>query len=155
MARKPEIQYIRYYTDGSAAKQLEPKRVPRKRPPVRRPRQITGYIVHINPLPVCGIAVAVCLLIMMAVGISQLESARSQVSQMEAHIQQLEASRENLQAEYAAGYDLEEIERQALLLGMIPAEQAQQYSIILPAEPQEQPLSLWEHICGFFRELMA
>ena len=73
----------------------------------------------------------------------------------QAYVQQLEASRESLRAEYAAGYDLEEIERQALLLGMIPAEQAQQFSLSFPAEPQEQPQSLWEQICGFFRELVA
>lgn len=151
MARKTEIQYIRYYTDGSAAKKLEPK-LPEKRskPIVPRVPRIQ-YVLHVDLLAIGGIAVAAVLLIMMAVGVVQLRGAQEQTRQYAQYVQQLDQANQQLQSQYEEGYDLEDIRHQAELLGLVPIESAEQIDIQIPAPQTAPKLTLWERICEFFR----
>ncbi len=155
MARKPDIQYIRFYTDGSAARQPEP-RVP-KRKPLPRPRvqKRTVTVVHIDPLAILGIAVAAVMVVLMAVGAFRLERAREQQSEMALYVDALEAQNEQLEEKYRTGYDLDTVEDAALALGMVPVEQIRQVSIQV-AQPEEvQTLNFWQQIGEFFRNLFA
>ncbi len=152
MARKTEIQYIRYYTDGSAAKKIEPKLPRKKSKPIapRRPR--IQYVLHVDLLAICGIAVAAVLLIMMVVGVVQLRTAQEQTRQYAQYVQTLEQNNSLLQSQYAAGYDLEEIRHQAQLLGLVPMDSVEQIALQIPVpQPAPEP-TLWERICQFFRD---
>ncbi len=151
MARKTDIQYIRYYTDGSAAKKIEPKLPGKRNKPItpRMPR--TQYVLHVDLLAICGIAVAAVLLIMMAVGVVQLRAAQEQTRQYAQYVQQLEQTNHLLQAQYEAGYDLEDIRHQAELLGLVPVESVEQIELEIPEIQTAPKLTLWERICGFFR----
>lgn len=152
MARKTEIQYIRYYTDGSAAKKLERKLPGKKNKPMLPKMPQTQYVLHVDLLAICGIAVAVVLLIMMAVGVVQLRTAQEQTRQYAQYVQKLEQHNNLLQSQYAAGYDLEEIKQQAELLGLVPIESVEQIEIQIPAPQTTPEPTLWERICGFFRD---
>ena len=69
---------------------------------------------------------------------------------------QLQQENAELSARYAEGYDLKNVEKTALALGMIPAEQAAH--VPLPAtvpEQETQPLTLWERIGTFLTGLFA
>ena len=77
MARQPDIQYINFYTDGSAARKVKPVREfePVQLPKVRRKKRV---VVRIDPIAVTGIVLAVVLLCMMFTGIHRLDQARQQ-----------------------------------------------------------------------------
>lgn len=152
MARKTEIQYIRYYTDGSAAKKIE-RTLPKKRrnKPMASQTSQQQYVLHVDLLAIVGIVMAVVLLIMMVAGIVQLRAAQEQARLHAQYVLELEKTNTLLQSEYADGYDLEQIRQQALLLGLVPIESVEHIDIQV-SEPQavEEP-TIWERICEFFR----
>ena len=154
MARRAtDIQYIQFYTDGSAARQAVMPSAPRKNPQ-RRPRRRKELTVVINPIAIVGTALVAVMLVMMVVGLVQVNHQRQQLHRLEEYIARLEQSNEVLQQEYEAGYDLEDIERMALALGMIPQEQAQHVYLELPEDPQPQ-LTWWQEIFQSLRQLLA
>ena len=154
MAQKPQIQYVRYYTDGSAARQIMPFFSAKKEAQTRT-RKIKRRNVYIDPVATLGIVVAVCMLIMMAVGIFQFLAAQQEAATMERYVQQLEEKNQTLTDTYESGIDLAEVERVALALGMIPKEEAQQVTIHLSAPPAQEQPGVWERIGMFLTGLFA
>jgi hypothetical protein len=155
VARKPEIQYVRFYTDGSAARQLEVQS-PRKRKaayPQKKKQQ--GYVIYVDPLAVTGILLAAMMLISMLVGSIQLAVAQQQLSDAKAHVTTLRQSNEQLRATYEEGYDLEEVERSALALGMIPVSQAQVLFVEIEEEQVVEEPTFWERMSAKLQDLFA
>ena len=151
MARKVDIQYVRYYTDGSAAKKVE-HTIPRKRKkPIIPPVTQTQYVLHVDLLAIVGIVVAAVLLIMMLVGVVQLRGAQEQTRLYAQYVMELEQTNELLQSEYADGYDLEQIRQQALMLGLVPIESVERIEIDVSVPQAAEEPTLWERICEFFR----
>ena len=157
MARKPEIQYVRYYTDGSAARQLEVYSPRKNKTAVPRPRKQKGYVIYLDPLAVIGIALAAVMLVAMLVSSIRLAVARQQLSDAQARVTTLTQSNEQLCRTYEEGYDLEEVEKSALALGMIPSEQATHTAIEveLPTVETEMPTGVWQQIGTFLTGLFA
>ena len=158
MARKPDVQYIRYYTDGSAARQLEPK-LPRKRNPLPQVQPQQRKVIPIQPVAIGGIVLAALLLIMMTVGCLQLRAAQAQKAAMEKYVQDLTYHNGRLNYTYQKDLDLDEIEKAALALGMIPEEEARHITISVPMEeaaPQSmEQLSFWDRFTVFLQGLFA
>ena len=67
MAKK-DNRYIQFYTDGSAARQLEPKVQPKKKLQQPRRKHQKKIVLHVDLLAVTGILVACVMLIMMLSG---------------------------------------------------------------------------------------
>lgn len=134
MAQKNDILYVNFYTDGSAARKLAPAfpetQIQKKPRAVRQKKTV----IHIDPVSVCSIVVAVALLVMMAVGLSQFQQARAEAQMMENYVQQLTSENEALQAEYEAGVNLDEVEKTALALGMVPKSQLPSTEIYMDAQ---------------------
>lgn len=122
MAQKDQVKYIRYYTAGSAARELAPEQ-PRKVRSAPIPRKAKKIVLHIDPVAVLGLMTAVFLLVCMIVGMVQLQETRAQKAEMTRYVQQLVEENQSLRTQYAQGYDLEEVQKTAIALGMIPAEQ--------------------------------
>ncbi len=156
MAQKLNVQYIRLYTDGSAARKLAPA-APEKKPAVLpKAHRQRRKVIYLDPVATVGMVVAVCMLIAMAVGLLQLREAQTELEVMQSHVQRLSAENENLQAQYSEGYDLEKIRQTALALDMIPVSQAQQITICVPREqPAQQKVTLWEQLGTFLSRLFA
>lgn len=155
MARRAtDIQYIQFYTDGSAARQPVMPAAPKKNPQ-RRPRRRKELTVDINPVAVVGTVLVAVMLVMMVVGLVQVNHQRQQLHRLEEYIARLEQSNEVLQQEYEAGYDLEDIGRMALALGMIPQEQAQHVYLELPQVQQQPQLTWWQEFFQSLRQLLA
>ena len=155
MARKPDIQYVRYYTDGSAARQLEVQSPRKTKAPYHRPRKQQGYVIYVDPLAVAGIALAAVMLISMLVGSIQLAVAKQQLSDAKAYVTTLRQSNEQLQKTYDEGYDLAEVERSALALGMIPVSQAQTFFVEIREEQIVEEVTFWDRLSGKLEELFA
>ena len=136
MARQPEIQYIRMYTQGSAARQLEMTPPERKKPktklPKPRPEKVT--VIRVDPIALCGILVAAVMLVLIVVGCVQLYDAQVRSARLESYVDQLSTQNQVLQDTYASSYDLLEVYEAAVALGMVPKDQVQQVTIHSPEE---------------------
>lgn len=156
MARRTEVQYVNFYTAGSAAYKFEPTPLPKKKqaglPKMRRKKRI---LIHVDPVAVLGMCVAVVMLIMMLSSLSQLQDVHQQEAQMAAYVNQLQETNNRLQSEYKAGYDLEEIREIALGMGMVPAEQAQRIQVQVSQPVVEEEPTAWENFYLFLTGLFA
>lgn len=155
MAPRVDVQYVEYYTSGSAARRVMPAPV---FPAITLPRIKKQKVqrIYVDPVAALGIVVAVCMLIMMSIGISRLSIQQEKTAQMAEYVARLQEENRALQEQYAAECDMEAVEKTALALGMIPREQAEHISIQveLPAEEIQQ-VSLWQRIGTFLTGLFA
>ena len=129
MARGNEIRYIQFYTDGSAARQLEPKVQPKKKLQQPRRKHQKKIVLHVDLLAVTGILVACVMLIMMLSGMVALNKINSEIDRLESYLTELENENLQLHQTYRAGYDLDQIREAALEMGMIPAARAVMVSL--------------------------
>lgn len=155
MARKPDIQYVRYYTDGSAARQLEVYSPRKNKTAAPRPRKQKGYVIYVDPLAVGGILLAAVMLVMMLVSSIRLVVARQELSDAQAYVTTLTQSNEQLRKTYDASYDLEEVEKSALALGMIPISQATTIFVDVEEEEIVEEPTFWERVSMKLAELFA
>ena len=155
MARKPDIQYVRYYTDGSAARQLEVHTPQKTKTTYTRTKKQQGYVIYVDPLAMAGILLAGVMLIAMLVGSLQLVMARQQLSNTQAYVTTLRQGNEQLQKTYDEGYDLEEVEKSALAIGMVPVSQEQIISIEVEREEIVEEVTFWERLSVKLDELFA
>lgn len=161
MARQPDIQYVRFYTSGSAARKIEPLPQPKEKTVPARPRQRRKVrnqervVLRIDPISLCAMLVAGILLVAMIIGMIELGSIDAQAEQMEGYVTQLRAENARLQAEYQAGYDLDDIREKALAMGFVSIDQVEHITIhVEHPQPEPEPTA-WEEFCSFFRELFA
>jgi hypothetical protein len=155
MARKPDIQYVRYYTDGSAARQLEVYSPRKNKTAAPRPKKQKGYVIYVDPLAVGGILLAAVMLVMMLVSSIRLVVARQELSDAQAYVTTLTQSNEQLRKTYDASYDLEEVEKSALALGMIPISQATTIYVDVEEEEIVEEPTFWERVSMKLAELFA
>lgn len=156
MAGKPDVRYINYYISGTAAPNLAPQPVRQKKPrlPKPRAREDRELVLQLDPVAIAGIVVAVVLLVMMAVGLSRLYTRQAELSVSTQYLEQLKTENQQLKDTYAAGYDLEEIEKLAAAIGMVPKEELPQVQIqVVVPRPQQEPTrweSFWSFLTGLF-----
>lgn len=155
MARQNQVRYVNFYTAGSAAYKFEPESPQKKKVKLPKPRRQQKLLIYVDPVAVLGIVMAVVMLVMMLVGVVQFCSLQQKNQAMQTYISTLQAENARLQAEYEAGYDLEEIYEIATARGMIPAEQAQRVSIQVSVPQEVEELSAWENFCMFLAGLFA
>jgi hypothetical protein len=155
MARHPEIQYVCFYTDGSAARkpaQFAPIKTI-KLPKIKKHKKIT---LRIDPIALAGIAMAAVMLVLMAVGVARLSSTREQLQTMSAYVDTLQQENTSLQNEFSQNFDLEEVQRTALALGLVPKDEVRHVSIRVPEVPQQEIESgTWERFYTFLTGLFA
>lgn len=156
MVQRVDVQYIDFYTQGSAARKIQPavKTQTGTLPQIKK-RKIQR--IYVDPVAALGTVVAICMLVMMMVGISQLRSEQQKTAEMAAYVEQLQAKNTALQAQYEEECDLEAVEKTALALGMIPQPQAAHTTIQveLPAAENDTQVTLWQRIGTFLTGLFA
>lgn len=140
-------RYIQFYTPGTAAVKVQ---VQDKKTwaPLPEPKPQKKVTIAVDPTAMVAFAVAVCMLILMAVGIYQINDTRQEVAALERYIAQLSAENQELEAQYKAGYDLKEVRSKALSMGLVPVDEISQTNIYItmPEKQQEEPISLWQQI---------
>jgi cell division protein FtsL len=156
MARQPEVQYINAYVSGSIAYQLNtmPARK-KKKVTLPKPRREKKTVVRLDPVAICGIAMAAVLLVLLVVGFARLQDARAEAAALESYVSDLREENKQLQDTYSAGYDLEEIEKIAQAMGMVPQSQIPQVEIEVNVPQQESQPTAWESFCAFLTGLFA
>ncbi len=154
MAQRTDIRYIQFYTDGSAARKVEPvaplKTI--KLPKIKKQKRIT---VCINPIAVASIAMALVMAVLIVVGMVQLNTARQEMLTMSAYVDTLQQENVQLQEAFTEGYDIEQIQRTALALGLVPKEQVQHICVRMPQIEEPAEPTAWERFTTFLAGLFA
>ncbi len=139
--RKQKIEYVRYYSTGTEAYQLETKE-PARNQPVRKkahhrtvqPQKVVEICV--DPLALIAICLTVVMAVLMVVGFNRLQQAQADLQQMETYIGWLNTEVQSQADRLESGYDLEAIHKAATSLGMVPIEQVDHYSVPMDAAPE-------------------
>lgn len=160
MALQPDIQYVPfYYVDGSTARKAERRTASQKVSapvPAPRYRRSKRKTVAVDPVAIAGLLVVMVLLVSMVVGFVEYRAAQDRNAQMSQYITELETENAQLQQQYENGYDLDNIRDIAGVLGMVPAEDAEQITIeVNPAQQDEVQMGFWESITTFLAGLFA
>ncbi len=156
MTQRMQAQYVQFYIDGSAAMQINPV-VPKKTEPIlqteQRPQK--RIRVFVDPVAIFSVFVALCMMITIVVSMVHLEKAQLEVQQMEKYVVYLQHQNKELKNQYSSMYDLEDIEKTALALGMVPASEVDHYYIDLSEPVAEEEPSVWQSVGTFLTGLFA
>lgn len=157
MANNRVDRYIRYYTEGTAARKMEAEQ-PRAKTSLPKPKKRTVYVFPVDPVAIGAIVLCVVMLVLMLNSVAALDAERVKLQQMTDYLYELESENTLLEAQYESQIDLEAVEQRALALGMIPVEEARHITIrVQPRQeqvPEKEP-TLWESICTYFEGLFA
>ena len=157
MTEKPDIQYIsRFFVPGSDAPQVAPKYEGRHAK-TKLPRAVPEKIVtiHMDPVALCSVVVAVVLLVLMAVSVMQFEKACTDYQSMEAALTVLRDENVTLKHDYHTGLDLAFVEEQAVALGMVPVSQVKTIHVQVTIPPVEPEPTFWDDVIWFLEGLFA
>ena len=154
MAQRLEVQYIRAYTDGSAARKMAPV-APLKTMKLPKVKKYKRVAIKIDPIAIGSIIMAVCLAITLAIGMFRFYAAQQELAQMQTYVQQLKTENAVLDASFSNSCDLQEVEKTALALGLVPQEQVKHVSVRAPRVQVEETPDAWEQIYIFLTGLFA
>lgn len=155
MARKNQVQYVNFYTAGTAAYKYEPVQAPEKKASLPKPRRRKRIRVYVDPMAIVGACAAMVLMVMMFAGMVKLSRAQQEQAQMAAYVQSLQEENARLEQQYHAGYDPDEIYRIATAMGMIPVEEAEHIQVQVHVPVVEEEPTAWENFCVFLTGLFA
>ena len=157
MVKKPEIQYIdKFYVHGSEARVLELK--PRRRIiktilPLSAPDKTIK--IGIDPVAICGIVVAVALMVALVLGTVQYVQVCREYRAMMDYVVSVQNENVELRESYRSKVDLAAVEVRALELGMIPIEMAEKITIRVEQPVPEPEMTIWDEIEWFCKGLFA
>ncbi|MDY2558702.1 MAG: hypothetical protein SOW29_10235 [Candidatus Faecousia sp.] len=153
MDQKPVIQYVgQFYVYGSevqARKKKEHKPVLPK-----APRTGVQHCVYVDPVAVCGIAVAVLMLVVLAVGAFQLRAAMQQYNAQSEQLSAIKRENARLEHLYRTSLDLEAVQAQAEKLGMVPAEELEHRELVVTVGQAPEESTAWENFLWFVKGLL-
>lgn len=155
MTQRRPIEYVQFYTVGTAAKKVEVAK-PKLAEPVFLPPVVhKRKRVYVDPVPVLGMLVAVCMLFTMFIGLQHLRQVRQDAESMEQYVLYLQQVNEEKEDLYRNSFSLEEIEKTALALGMVPADQVLHQYIDVSEPPVEEAPSFLDSVGTFLSGLFA
>lgn len=154
MERKPDIQYVgQFYVQGSTAPQIGEKQ--KKKATLPKLRREKLQKVYVDPVALCGMTVAVVMLVVLILGAFRLQKSWEQYNQMSGYLSQLRRENAQLEHNYRTSFDLEKVRSSAEGLGMIPREEAQNATVWVSVPIPEPEPTLWDDIMWFLRGLFA
>ena len=161
MARKADIQYVHhYYTCGTAAKKVaikahQPKRkpLPHFEPKFQMPEH--EVVVKLDPISISAIVVCAVLMVMMVVSLFQYSAAHQRNVELQEYVYALQEENLNLERDFKADLDLDQIRAQAMALGMIPVAEAQTIQVSGRVPVRQADPTCWERMGLFLRDLFA
>ena len=157
MALKPEIQYIgQFYVHGSEAKAVEIKEEKKEseyKLPLHRFERLQK--IHVDPLAICSIVLAMILMTSMVAGTLQIQTAWEELEAANRYVYNLEAINRQRMSDYRSSYDLEEVRAAAETMGLVPVAEVKtmEITVTIP-EPETEP-TLWDDIVWFLEGLFA
>ena len=145
MVRNPDIEYVnRFYVHGSEAKVIEfvPNK-PKAKTTLPKAVREKKLCIEVDPLALCGIVVAVVMLVVLSIGLVDFRAAVNENRAMEAQLEEIREEHIMLEYEYHQSYDAAVVEETAQALGMIRAEKAPVVAITVTVPEQTQEYTWW------------
>ena len=145
MVRKPDIEYIdKYYSYGSEAKIIEfaPNK-PKAKTTLPKPLQEKKLCIAIDPLALCGILVAMVMIVVMVVGLVDFKAAVDENTAVSQRLDDVRNEHLMLEYQYRSSYDAATVEETVLALGMIPAEKAPVVTIQVNMPEAQEEYTAW------------
>jgi hypothetical protein len=147
---------ILLYTEGSAARKLEPELPERTRSRLPKRRRVKRPVLYYDPVALCSLLVTVVMLVLLVTGVVRYCQAAAEADRLEQRISQLQQENTRLRETYEEGYDLQDIRQKALDMGLVPVEQVQTrvIQVTLPESGAEDP-GFWQQVWETFLSLFA
>lgn len=155
MAQRRPIEYVQFYTVGSAARKLEVEKQNLLEPVFRTAVPQKRKKVYVDPVAICGMLVALCMLLTLFVGFFHLRQVQQDRMAMETYVIHLQHINADRKETYHNSYDLDEVEKTALALGMVPADQVVHHTIDVSEPVQPESISIWNQFGTFLSGLFA
>ena len=153
MDQKPVIQYVgQFYVYGSEVQARKKKEKKSLLP--RAPRAEVQRCVYVDPVAVCGIAVAVLMLVVLAVGAFQLRAAMQQYNAQSEQLSAIKRENARLEHLYRTSLNLEAVQAQAEKLGMVPAEELEHIELVVTVGQAPEEPTAWENFLWFVKGLL-
>ena len=153
MDQKPVIQYVgQFYVYGSEVQARKKKEKKSLLP--RAPRAEVQHCVYVDPVAVCGIAVALLMLVVLAVGAFQLRAAMQQYNAQSEQLSAIKRENARLEHLYRTSLDLEAVQAQAEKLGMVPAEELEHRELVVTVGQTPEEPTAWENFLWFVKGLL-
>ena len=130
MARKPDVQYVRFVTDGSAARVAEwlPVKAKTRLPKIKK-RKAKASAIYLDPLAFVGILLSCVMLVLMVVNCVQLHDYQMKANAMDDYVDSLIEDNARLADKYEKEIDLQDIEQKAYALGLVPIDQVRHITV--------------------------
>ena len=154
MNKKPEIQYVgQFYVYGSEAKEAAQKAQKAKNK-LPKPKLTKLRKIYIDPVALLGIATAVVLLTVMAIGAFQLKNTWDEYNRVETYLTGVKRQSALVEHAYRTSYDLDSSREVAAAMGMIPVEEARVMTVpVTMPQPKAEPTA-WDNLKWFLRGLV-
>ena len=152
---KADIQYIQFYTAGSAARELVTPLYDQTAPS-QRSRRNRKPILYIDPVAILGMVTALVLCVCLMIAFSNYKAARADYEQAYARNCTLRQEHTELVDKYHDSYDLEQVRLEVILMGYVPASQVPHITVQAqePAAVAQQP-GAFEQAWSYLTELFA
>ena len=145
MVRKPDIEYVdKFFVHGSEAKVIE--FAPNKRTPkttLPKPLQEKKTSIEVDPVALCGLVVAIAMLIVMAVGMVDFKAACEENQRISEKLQTLRDENVMKQYTYYTNVDLDYVEDAAKVMGMVPGSQVSALAISVSVPEAKEAYTPW------------
>lgn len=154
MDQKPIIQYVgQFYVYGSEAKAPEKKLI-RGKSLLPKPKLDKERKIYIDPMAMCGIAVAVVMLVVLTLGAVRLQKCWGEYNRMSSYLSEVKRQNAQLDHSYRTTFDMEEIAAQADAMGLVPLDEIPRYSVAVTVPQPEKGPTLWDDFVWFITGLV-
>ena len=104
---------------------------------------------------VLSLLLAVTMLVVMVLGVVQMQDAWKEYDRMERKLETLQTQNMELKQQYRSSYDLDDIREKAVAIGMVPISEVQTISVMV-THPETEPVrTVWDDVVWFFSGLFA
>ena len=141
MVRNPDIEYInKFYVHGSEAQVIEfaPNK-PKAKTVLPKPLREKKTTIEVDPLALCGIIVAVVMMVVMVAGLMDFKAVVEENRIAAEQLENLRNQNISLEYQYRNSYDAAVVEETARALGMVHADTVPviALNVTVPEETEE------------------
>ena len=153
MAFKPEIQYVeRFYVYGSEAP-AEKQAEQQKNQKTPKLPKLEVHKIYVDLGALIWTAAAIVLLAAMVFSGLRLNRMWQEKELMQSYVANLQLNHSTLQHNYRTSYNLEEVEKQARELGLVPEDQVETRYIRVSVPEPEDDWTFLGNVKWFFEGL--
>ena len=156
MEQKPVIQYVgQFYVYGSEVQSQKKKEDKKRAVLPKLPRATKEHYIYVDPVAVCGITLAVVMLVALVVGAIGLHEAMDRYNAQTEVLSRAKRENAALEHQYRSSLDLEAVQAQAEKLGMVPVAELETKTIRVNVKKAPEEPTAWDNFLWFVKGLLS